>query len=80
MREKISDMTQDMNELKTELQRWKNHYAKAQDDLRNIDFKLNSIARKKEIISAEDQNDLISIGRGSDNEFVTESSLLDGQR
>ena len=47
---------QDVYELQTELQRWKNNYAKAQEDLRNIDFKLNSIARNQQNFSMEDQN------------------------
>jgi len=84
MREKISDMTQDMNELKTELQHWRNQYAKAQEDLRNIDFKLKSIARNQQNFSVEDQNDLTRVGRGAEtstgNDFVPASSLLDGQR
>jgi len=82
MKEKISDMTQDIYELQTELQRWKNNYAKAQDQLRNIDFKLNSIARNQQNFSMEDQNysTKMKAETTSGNDFVPASSLLDGKR
>jgi len=92
MREKISDMTKDMNDLKIELQSWKNQYAKAQEDLRNIDFNLNSIVRNRvptgtptryqQNLLLEDQNYGTRFERESGKDFVPASSLLDqnGQR
>ena len=48
MKEKISDMSLDIEDLKGEVQSWKNRYAKAQEELRNVDFKLNGILRSNQ--------------------------------
>lgn len=58
MKEKISDMSLDIEDLKGEVQSWKNRYAKAQEELRNVDFKLNGILRsnQQQNCSFEDYN------------------------
>ena len=58
MKEKISDMSLDIEDLKCEVQSWKNRYAKAQEELRNVDFKLNGILRtnQQQNCSLDDYN------------------------
>ena len=95
MKEKITDTEQDVKELKVEVQTWKTQYANAQESLRNIDFKLNQLARNRQNSSSNqrmqnfssqphsasgDQIELKSkVQEPNTTDFVPASSLLDGQ-